>query len=57
MKYEVVVVSSHLQMTDSYHTSVNIFPSSGVINHMDPTLLLYEVTLKDGEGRVRAQRT
>jgi hypothetical protein len=29
---------------------VNTFPSSHNINHFGPTLLLYEVMLKDGKG-------
>jgi len=47
------VIPSHFQKAEFCHRSVNTFPSSRVISHFVPTLLLYEVMLRDEEGQNR----
>ena len=47
------VIPSHFQKAEFCHRSVNTFPSSRVISHFVPTLLLYEVMLRDGENQSR----
>ena len=44
-------IPSHFQKAEFYHRSVNTFPSSRVISHFVPTLLLYEGMLRDEEGQ------
>jgi hypothetical protein len=47
---EAAVIPSHFQKAVFCHRSVNTFPSSRVISHFVPTLLLHEVMLRDEEG-------
>jgi len=47
------VIPSHFQKAEFCHRSVNTFPSSRVISHFVPTLLLHEVMLRDEEGQSR----
>lgn len=47
------VTPFHFQKAEFCNRSVNTFPSSRVISHFVPTLLLYEVMLRDEEGQSR----
>ena len=50
---EAAVIPSHFQKAQFCHRSVNAFPSSLIISHFLPTLLIYEVMLKDDESQSR----
>jgi hypothetical protein len=47
------VIPSHFQKAEFCHRSVNTLPSSRVISHFVPTLLLCEVMFRDEEGQSR----
>ena len=49
----MAAIASHFQKAEFCLRSVNTRLSSRIISHFVPTLLLYEVMLKDGEGQRR----